>query len=62
MYRDGFKNLIIGKTLWKLIIIKLLIMFVVLKGFFFDTTLGTMFETKEEKADFVLENLTKTRE
>ncbi len=61
MYRDGFRNLKVGKTLWKLIAIKLFIMLVVLKGFVFDTTLGSMFESAQEKSEFVLKNLTKGR-
>lgn len=61
MYRDGFRNLKVGKILWKLIAIKLFIMLVVLKGFVFDTTLGSMFESAQEKSEFVLKNLTKGR-
>ncbi|MGP1580862.1 MAG: DUF4492 domain-containing protein [Wolinella sp.] len=61
MYRDGFRNLKVGQTLWKLIFIKLFVMFVVLRGFVFDTTLGSMFESAEEKSEFVLKNLTKGR-
>ena len=34
-YIDGFKNMTVGKTLWVIILIKLFIMFVVLKIFFF---------------------------
>ncbi|MGD9596330.1 MAG: DUF4492 domain-containing protein, partial [Wolinella sp.] len=58
---EGFRNLTLGKTLWKLILLKLLVMFVILKGFVFDTTLGTMFKGQEERAGFVLENLIKER-
>ncbi|MCF0204979.1 MAG: DUF4492 domain-containing protein [Muribaculaceae bacterium] len=35
LYADGFRNMTIGKTLWALIIIKLIIIFAVLKLFFF---------------------------
>jgi hypothetical protein len=61
LYYEGFRNLTLGKTLWKLILLKLLVMFVILKGFVFDTTLGTMFKGQEERAGFVLENLIKER-
>ena len=37
LYYDGFKNMTLGKTLWAVIIIKLFIMFAVLKFFFFPT-------------------------
>ena len=35
LYVDGFRNMTIGKSLWLLIIIKLFLIFVVLKLFFF---------------------------
>ena len=58
-YRDGFKQMTVGKTLWKIIFIKLLIMFAVLKLFFFPNFLGSNFETDEQRADYVLEQLTR---
>ena len=35
LYVDGFRNMRLGKTLWKIILIKLFIIFVILKLFFF---------------------------
>ena len=35
LYYDGFKNMTLGKTLWAVILIKLFIMFFILKLFFF---------------------------
>ncbi len=35
LYADGFKHMRLGKTLWVIILIKLFIIFVVLKLFFF---------------------------
>ena len=57
-YLEGFRSMTLGRTLWKIIIIKLLIMFGVLKIFFFPDYLGTHFSTDEERADHVLEQLT----
>ena len=37
-YVDGFKSMTIGRKLWALIIIKLIIIFVILKLFFFSET------------------------
>ena len=34
-YWDGFRSMTIGRTLWALILIKLFIMFAILKLFFF---------------------------
>ena len=57
-YLDGFRNMTLGKTLWKVIIIKLIIMFGVLKLFFFPDFLGTNFNTDEQRASHVLHELT----
>lgn len=35
LYYDGFKNMKLGRTLWAIILIKLFVIFVVLKLFFF---------------------------
>ena len=35
LYYDGFRQMTLGKTLWTIIIIKLFIMFAILKVFFF---------------------------
>ncbi len=57
-YIDGFRKMTLGKTLWKVIIIKLIIMFGVLKLFFFHDFLGTRFTTDEQRADYVISELT----
>lgn len=59
LYVDGFKNMKVGKRLWLIIAIKLIIMFGVLKVFVFDENLNTKFKTDEAKANFVILNLTK---
>ncbi|PIE65146.1 MAG: DUF4492 domain-containing protein [Desulfobacterales bacterium] len=59
-YRDGFRSMTIGKTLWKIIIIKLIIMFGVLKWFFFPNFLNTHFSTDEQRADHVIEEITRS--
>ena len=38
-YIDGFRNMTIGKTLWAVIIVKVIIIFAVLKLFFFPDVL-----------------------
>jgi len=57
-YRDGFRNMDVGKSLWLIIIIKLVIMFLVLRIFFFKPELSS-YKTDKEKAGHVIENLTK---
>lgn len=58
-YLDGFRSMTIGKTLWKVILIKLFIMFAVLKLFFFPNFLNTRFATDEQKAGYVMEQITR---
>ncbi|MGE4587282.1 MAG: DUF4492 domain-containing protein [Mangrovibacterium sp.] len=58
-YTDGFLNMgSWGKQVWIIILIKLFVMFVVLKLFFFPDFLKTNFETDEQRGEHVLENLT----
>ncbi len=57
-YLDGFRRMTVGKTLWKVIVIKLIIMFGVLKLFFFPDFLATNFNSDEQRADHVLNELT----
>lgn len=52
LYADGFRNMNIGKTLWKVIIIKLIIIFAILKIFFFPDFIGSHSD-KGSEADFV---------
>ncbi|MDH3346666.1 MAG: DUF4492 domain-containing protein [Desulfobulbaceae bacterium] len=58
-YKEGFRSMTLGRTLWKIIFIKLLIMFGVLKIFFFQDFLESSFSTDEERAEYVLNQLTK---
>lgn len=57
-YVDGFRNMTIGKSLWTLIIIKLFIIFVILKIFFFPNKLNSEFGSDAERADAVRSALT----
>ena len=56
LYYDGFRSMTLGKTLWLVIAIKLFIIFVVLKIFFFPNFLSTHAE-KGTEADFVATKL-----
>ena len=52
MYADGFRNMTVGKTLWTIIIIKLVLIFLVLKLFFFHDYISDN-TNKGEEPDFV---------
>lgn len=57
MFIDGFKSMTLGKTLWTIVIIKLIIMFLILRPFFFPNFLSSKFDNNESKADYVSEEL-----
>lgn len=52
LYYDGFKHMTVGKTLWAVILIKLFIMFAILKVFFFPDFIKQNTQ-KGNEADFV---------
>ena len=55
LYYDGFRSMTLGKTLWAIILIKLFIIFVVLKLFFFPDFLKQHADGNE--ADYVATQL-----
>lgn len=56
-YIDGFKNMRLGKSLWKVILLKLFLILVVLNYFVYDKSIQSEFKTENERADFVYKNL-----
>lgn len=60
-YYEGFKSMTLGKKLWLIIVIKLFIMFFVLRLFFFPNYLNSRFDTEEQKSEYVLDQLTQTK-
>jgi hypothetical protein len=56
LYYDGFRNMTLGKTLWAIILIKLFIMFAILKVFFFPNFLKQHAE-KGQEAEYVATQL-----
>ena len=55
LYYDGFRNMRLGKTLWAIILIKLFIMFAILKVFFFPNFLKQ--HAQGDEAGFVATEL-----
>lgn len=55
-YLDGFREMTIGRTLWGIILIKLFVMFAVLKLFFFPDFLRG--KEPRERSEHMLEELT----
>lgn len=55
-YLEGFRGMTLGKTLWAVILVKLFIIFAILKVFFFPDFIGQHAEEGEE-ADFVSQQI-----
>ena len=55
LYYDGFRNMRLGRTLWAIILIKLFIIFAVLKVFFFPNFLKE--QAKGDEAGYVATEL-----
>lgn len=58
-YIDGFKDLSVwGRKVWIIILIKLFILFAVIRLFFMPDVLKKNFKNDEQRSKHVLENLT----
>lgn len=58
MFWEGFTNMSpLGKTLWVIVIIKLIFMFFILKPIFSPNYLNKNFDTPEDKAEHVRKEL-----
>jgi len=58
-YVEGFRSMTVGKTLWVIILIKLFILFAILRLLFFPDFLKKNFSSDDERSDYVIEQLTK---
>ncbi len=56
-YYDGFANMSVGKTLWRVIFIKLAIILIFLNYFIDDKSLKSEYKTEEQRANLVYENM-----
>ena len=52
-YADGFKSMTVGKTLWAIIALKVVIFFVILRTVFFPDFLASKADGDDAKADYV---------
>ncbi|MDE5812685.1 MAG: DUF4492 domain-containing protein [Muribaculaceae bacterium] len=57
-YVDGFRNMTVGKKLWAIIFIKVIILFFVFKLFFFPDLLKESYDNDDDRARAVAEQLT----
>jgi hypothetical protein len=58
-YRDGFRNMPSwGRSVWMIIIVKLFIMFAILRIFFFPDLFKKEFENDDQRSRYMIEQLT----
>lgn len=57
MYRDGFRQMTVGKTLWALVIVKLIVLFLIVKLFFFPDILKRDYSNDADRAAAVRHHL-----
>lgn len=58
-YLEGFKKMVIGKTLWKIVFVKIALILLVLNYFVYDRSINTEYKSEKQKSDFVYKNLVK---
>jgi hypothetical protein len=58
-YYEGFRSMTWGRKLWIIILIKLFIMFAILRIFFFQDFLDSRFNSDQEKSNYVTDELIK---
>ncbi|MBR5435972.1 MAG: DUF4492 domain-containing protein [Muribaculaceae bacterium] len=56
-YIDGFRSMTVGKTLWAIILVKLFVLFFILKLFFFPNILSRDYDNDADRAKAVAANL-----
>jgi len=57
-YYDGFRNMSLwGRKVWIIILVKLFIMFAILKIFFFQDFLKKHYDTDKQRSEYVMDQL-----
>ena len=58
-YLEGFKKMVIGRVLWKIVALKIALIVLVLNYFVYDRSIKTEYKTEQQRSDFVYRNLVK---
>ncbi len=60
-YYNGFREMTTGKRLWVIILIKLAVIFLVLKLLFFPDFLGSRFKNDQDRSNYVIHQITRIK-
>ncbi len=60
-YLDVFRQMTVGRKLWLIILIKLFIIFFILRLIFFPNFLGSKFDDDKDRGNYVKEELIKRK-
>lgn len=58
-YKEGFASMRLGRRLWLIIVIKFIILFGIIKWFYFPNYLEDNFDNDTQRSYYILEQLTK---
>ncbi|MDY2592787.1 MAG: DUF4492 domain-containing protein [Sodaliphilus sp.] len=58
-YRDGFRSMTVGRTLWAIIAVKLVVFFLILRWLLFPDFLAGKADSDQGKAEYVREQITR---
>ncbi len=58
-YKEGFASMRLGRRLWLIIVIKFIILFGIIKCFYFPNYLEDNFDNDTQRSYYILEQLTK---
>ncbi len=57
-YKEGFSQMKLGRKLWLLVLIKLFVLFGIVKYFFFPNILQEDFDSDKARSQYILQQLT----
>ena len=58
-YRDGFRSMTVGRTLWAIIAVKLVVFFLILRWLLFPDFLAGKADSDQGKGEYVREQITR---
>ena len=61
LYYDGFRSMTVGKKLWIIILIKIILFFLIIRPLFFPNLLDTLYDRDQDKSEHVGDELIRKR-